>query len=48
MATQKVITDIPDDDVDEVVEDFNSEGCNARKEKQADGNWKVVATCPDA
>lgn len=47
MTTQRTLTDIPDDEVDEVVSDFESEGCTVTKRKQQDGNWTVVATCPD-
>jgi hypothetical protein len=48
MATtvQRTLTDIPDADVDEVVSDFESEGCTAEKMKQANGKWTVTATCP--
>ncbi len=47
MATEKVLTDIPASDVDEVVSDFESEGCTVKKEKQPDGKYTVRATCPD-
>jgi hypothetical protein len=47
MSTRRTITDIPTEDVDTVVSDFESEGCKATKTKQTDGNWTVVATCPD-
>ena len=49
MAQQKVLTDIPDKDVQQVIDDFKSEGCDpVTKEKQANGLWTVRATCPDA
>ena len=41
------LTDVPDGDVDEVVTDFESESCTVNKQKQPDGTWTVVATCPD-
>ena len=47
MATVKVLKDIPESEVDEVVSDFESEGCTVEKEKQPDGNYTVRATCPD-
>lgn len=48
MATEKILTDIPEEDVDKVVEDFKSEGCNpVNKEKQENGKWTVKAICPD-
>ena len=47
MPTERVLTDIPESDVDEVVSDFESEGCTTKKEKQTNGKWTVTATCPD-
>ena len=47
MSIQRTLTDIPTSDVDEVVSDFESEGCTAVKEHQKDGNWTVTATCPE-
>lgn len=47
MSTTRTLTDIPDEDVDEVVGDFESESCTVNKQKQSDGNWTVIATCPD-
>ena len=46
MPTKKVLTDIPEEDVQEVMDDFKSEGCEVKKEKQANGLWTVRATCP--
>jgi hypothetical protein len=46
MSVQRTITDIPPEDVDTVVGDFESEGCTAVKKQQPDGNWTVIATCP--
>lgn len=43
---ERTLTDIPSSDVDEVIEDFLSEGCTATKTQQADGNWAVSAVCP--
>ena len=47
MPTQKVLKDIPEDEVDQVIEDFKSENCTTEKEKQANGLYTVRATCPD-
>lgn len=48
MATERILTDVPDDAVDRVVEDFRSEGCTkVSKEKQPNGRWTVRAVCPD-
>jgi hypothetical protein len=48
MATQKVLSDIPDDNVQQVIDDFESEGCSeVTKEKQPNGLWTVRATCPE-
>lgn len=48
MSTQMVLTDMTEAQADEVVSDFESEGCTAKKEKQPDGLFTVRATCPDA
>ena len=47
MSIQRTLTDIPNGDVEEVVKDFESEGCTVVKERQKDGNWTVTATCPE-
>ena len=47
MATIKVLKDIPESDVDQVIRDFESEGCSVEKEKQPNGKYSVRATCPD-
>ncbi len=48
MAKQKVLTDIPERDVQQVMDDLKSEGCTpVTKEKQSNGLWTVRATCPD-
>jgi len=42
------LTDIPEKDVDQVVEDYKSEGCTGvTKKKQNNGLWTVEANCPD-
>ena len=46
MNIERRITDVPPDMVDEVVADFESEGCTATAAKQPDGNFTVVANCP--
>ena len=47
MAIERVLTDIPESEVDEVVSDFESEGCIVTKAKQNNGLWTVKASCPD-
>ena len=44
---QRILKDIPGSEVDEVVADFESEGCMTEKRKQDDGLWTVIADCPD-
>jgi hypothetical protein len=46
MAMQRVVTDIPGDEVDRMVEDFESE--TVTRKQQADGLWTVTASCPDS
>ena len=45
--TKRILKDIPEADVDQVVKDFESEGCTVSKEKQPNGKWTVTADCPD-
>lgn len=47
MSKQRTLTDIPDDEVAEVVSDLESEGCTVQKKRQDNGSWTVIATCPD-
>lgn len=47
MGKERTLTDIPDSDVQQTVEDFESEGATVEKTKQADGNWTVKATWPN-
>ncbi len=47
MPREFVRRDIPDSAVDQVVEDFESEGCTVTKTRQTDGKWTVKAVCPD-
>lgn len=48
MAKQKVLTDIPEDEVQQVIDDFESEGCTeVTREKQPNALWTVRATCPE-
>lgn len=45
MAKQKVLTDISEDQVQETIDDFKSEGCtDVTKERQNNGLWTVRAT----
>ena len=47
---QQILSGIPtEEQANQAVEDFKSEGCNpVIKEKQSDGKWTVTATCPEA
>lgn len=47
MSTQLTLVDIPASEVDEVIGDFQSEGCSTKKIAQADGKFTVTAICPD-
>lgn len=40
----RTLTNVPDAAVDQLVEDFQSEGFAVTKTKQSDGTWVVVAT----
>ena len=44
---ERVLRDIPDSEVAEVVSDLESEGCTVTKVKQSDGKWTVKAVCPE-
>jgi len=46
MPRVETLTEIPDEEVDEVVEDFRSEGAKVQK-KPENGTWTVIATFPD-
>ena len=47
MKNIREIKDIPEEEVDQVVADFESEGAKVIKEKQPNGKWTVRATMPD-
>lgn len=40
---EMVVNNVPDTDVERVMQDFWSEGASVRKERQQDGNWKIIA-----
>ena len=45
---KRILRDIPEASLAQVVKDFESEGCTiAKKEKQPDGRWTIEAACPD-
>jgi len=46
MIVERVLNDIPDSDVAQVISNIESEGYSAIKIQQADGNWTIIATCP--
>lgn len=43
MPRTEELINIPEDELDELVADFESEGAEVEKIKQADGNWTVRA-----
>jgi len=47
MPIKRTLTDIPDNEVEQVILDFESEGCTTEKNRQPNGKWTVVATCPE-
>ncbi len=48
MAHQETLSDIPDDEVEEVMEDFKDSGATkVTKTKQSNGLWTVTATFAD-
>lgn len=48
MARREVIKGVPEDRIEQLVYDFESEGAQVTREKQADGKWTVVATFPNS
>ena len=44
MGRKEVLTDIPENEVDKIVEDFESEGASVKKIKQGNGKYTVEAT----
>ena len=45
---KRILRDIPEASLAQVVKDFESEGCTiAKKEQQPDGRWTIEAECPD-
>lgn len=47
MAHTHEINDIPTSSkADEIVAEFENDGCTAQKEQQDNGLWLVKATCP--
>lgn len=47
MALERVLTDIPDSDIDQLVIDFENDGCSATKMRQDDTLWALKAICPE-
>jgi hypothetical protein len=48
MLRREVLRDVPEDVIDRVVSDFESEGAQVTKEKQPNGKWTLVATFPSS
>lgn len=44
MEQERVLTDIPKDQIDQVVKDFQSEGAAVTVARQKDGRWTVRAS----
>ncbi len=45
---KKVVTDIPDEDVQQQIDDFKDDGCKTvTKSKLPNGLWTVEALCPE-
>ena len=44
MEKQILLRDVPDDDVNKVVADFESEAMIVTKERQPDGKWTIRAS----
>jgi len=47
MSKERIFNDVPKGDVDQLVKDFESQGCSCEKIKQTNGKYTVKATCPD-
>lgn len=47
MSRIEIVTDVPLTDLDELVEDFETDGAEVRTKEQADGKWVAVAVFPD-
>ncbi len=47
MAIERILNDVPESEVNEVVGDLESEGCTVKKEKQNNGLWTIKASCPE-
>lgn len=47
MPVVERLRNVPEADLPEVVEDFESEGATVSTELQPDGRWTVSATFPD-
>jgi N-acetylmuramoyl-L-alanine amidase len=47
MSFVRILKDVPDSDLRELVDDFESEGATVETTRQPDGRWTVKATFPD-
>lgn len=47
MAREERLTNIPDSQVDRIIENYKRIGVQATKAPQGDGNWTVTAIVPD-
>lgn len=46
MPRTEVLKDVPDEAVEQVMQDFRDEGATPTKQKQPNGLWTVTATFP--
>lgn len=44
----RTLTDVPSKFLYEVKDDFEREGCNVDVREQANGNYTVIAKCPES
>ncbi len=46
MPKERVLTGVPESDVEEVIADFESDGAEVVKERQTDGTYTIKARFP--
>ena len=44
MQLQEVLDNVPDEQVEKIVQGFMSDGASVKKERQPDGTWRITAT----
>ena len=43
MQLQEVLENVPDEQVEKIVQGFMSDGASVKKERQPDGTWRITA-----